>query len=223
MEKYLCLDKLYIKMSLSFDSIIGLRNTLNNKSEITHNHIIDEVVGLQSSLDTRSLTGHNHNQNEVIGLTTSLSGKSDNGHIHSIANITDLQTTLDSKALSVHTHSIANVTALQTSLDSKASSVHTHSSVDLTNMYKFEKIIAPQTTVTEKIIDTTKTVYGWFSCVNYSGNNFYDQGSLKHAVGTEPTFEYLITYKDDLKQFELKNNMIVGSNNFKIRVVYFLF
>ena len=112
----------------AINTINGLQDELDNKSNVGHNH--DDLYYRESEVDIllagKANSIHTHTISQVTGLQIALDTKANINHTHIIANIEGLQTALDSKSNIGHTHIIDDVTGLQTALNGKSNVGHNH-------------------------------------------------------------------------------------------------
>ena len=95
-------NKTIVDSSLSSSSINPVQNkvvkdALDGKAKVQHNHTFATIVNLQSTLDSKSETGHTHDDRYYTEteMNTKLNGKANSSHTHSIGNVTNLQSKLD--------------------------------------------------------------------------------------------------------------------------------
>ena len=131
-------------------SIFATKEDLNEKANVSHEHVIGDITSLEALIDdiyenlaNKADADHEHDWSNI-----DLSGKADVNHNHAISDIEELQNTLDNKAGRLHdheefltlqqgilskadrehSHELDSITGLQDALDS-----HTHSVSDLTD------------------------------------------------------------------------------------------
>ena len=97
-------NKTVVDSSLSSSSTNPVQNkvvnsALNGKANSSHSHSISNITNLQSTLDNKSDVGHNHDDRYYTEteMDTKLDNKADNSHSHSINDVTGLSTSLDGK------------------------------------------------------------------------------------------------------------------------------
>ena len=95
-------NKTVVDSSLSSSSTNPVQNkvvkdALDGKAKVQHNHTFATIVNLQSTLDSKSETGHTHDDRYYTEteMNTKLNGKANSSHTHSIGNVTNLQSKLD--------------------------------------------------------------------------------------------------------------------------------
>ena len=91
---------------------------------------VDDVPGIRDALDGKADVEHNHAMRDIDDLDDALDGKADVEHRHTIADIDTLQTALDRKAEKVHRHTIADIDDLTWSLDQKVNTYDLEQTVD---------------------------------------------------------------------------------------------
>lgn len=95
-------NKTIVDSSLSSSSTNPVQNkvvkdALDGKANVQHNHTFATIVNLQSTLNSKSETGHTHDDRYYTEteMNTKLNGKANSSHTHSIGNVTNLQSKLD--------------------------------------------------------------------------------------------------------------------------------
>lgn len=95
-------NKTIVDSSLSSSSTNPVQNkvvkdALDGKAKVQHNHTFATIVNLQSTLNSKSETGHTHDDRYYTEteMNTKLNGKANSSHTHSIGNVTNLQSKLD--------------------------------------------------------------------------------------------------------------------------------
>ena len=95
-------NKTIVYSSLSSSSTNPVQNkvvkdALDGKAKVQHNHTFATIVNLQSTLNSKSETGHTHDDRYYTEteMNTKLNGKANSSHTHSIGNVTNLQSKLD--------------------------------------------------------------------------------------------------------------------------------
>lgn len=95
-------NKTIVDSSLSSSSTNPVQNkvvkdALDGKAKVQHNHTFATIVNLQSTLNSKSEIGHTHDDRYYTEteMNTKLNGKANSSHTHSIGNVTNLQSKLD--------------------------------------------------------------------------------------------------------------------------------
>ena len=95
-------NKTIVDSSLSSSSTNPVQNkvvkdALDGKAKVQHNHTFATIVNLQSTLNSKSEIGHTYDDRYYTEteMNTKLNGKANSSHTHSIGNVTNLQSKLD--------------------------------------------------------------------------------------------------------------------------------
>lgn len=140
-EEPITLRQLVLLETGDLDDVPGIREALDGKADVEHQHVTEDVDGLREALAGKASSNHGHTLDDVVNLVATLTGIATNIDALNfilenlgIEDIGELQAILDGKAAALHTHTVADVPGLQAALDAKAPSEHTHQLSDIAEL-----------------------------------------------------------------------------------------
>lgn len=109
-------------------TVRALQETVSQKADIDHTHIINDVEGLDTALSGKADSDHTHEMQDVTGLETALNNKADTDHTHGMSDVDGLENALSGKSDTDHTHDDRYYTEaeIDEKLNGKSDTDHTH-------------------------------------------------------------------------------------------------